>query len=424
MRTRVTPFFSALGAGFQLGQHAAADRGLLPPCRRMAFTSSQRMTEPSASFTPATSVRYTSASRTASHRAGRSHLVGVHVVVFAVEAKRQAGDDRNDARAPQALDPLRSRPSRSRRHSRGRAASSSPRGTCADRRRICRWTGCPASPIAATSCLLSWPAEHHHGHIAGLRVGNAQSVDEGRLAAQLLQASGSAPRRRRARSPACVLRGTDREWSWRTCSTSSLVVERGPANFHDELHCNPSFSSKPNIRFMFCTACPAAPFRRLSRHETSTARCAIGREREADVAVIGVQREFDLRQPRSAEDPHPGLACVELAQRLLQFFGGRRFRQLHVDGGQDSARNRQQMRRELQRTAVEPELLQHLAGVPMAKNVVGARSRRQPPQNVSWAIGCFPAPETPDFESQMIPCSTSTKPARIHGASARMMDVE
>src|SRR5260370_112647 len=32
----------------------------------------------------------------------------------------------------------------------------------------------------------------------------------------------------------------------------------------------PVFSSNPNIKFMFCTACPAAPFTRLSRAEKTT----------------------------------------------------------------------------------------------------------------------------------------------------------
>ena len=55
-----------------------------------------------------------------------------------------------------------------------------------------------------------------------------------------------------------------------------LVVERRASDFDHELHCNPSFSSKPNIRFMFWTACPAAPFSRLSMHDTNTARLPSG----------------------------------------------------------------------------------------------------------------------------------------------------
>jgi hypothetical protein len=38
----------------------------------------------------------------------------------------------------------------------------------------------------------------------------------------------------------------------------------------DALHSSPSDSPNPHIRFMFCTAWPAAPFKRLSRQETRT----------------------------------------------------------------------------------------------------------------------------------------------------------
>jgi hypothetical protein len=49
------------------------------------------------------------------------------------------------------------------------------------------------------------------------------------------------------------------------------VVEKAAAEL-DDLHSSPSLSSKPNIRLMFCTACEAAPFSRLSITETITAR--------------------------------------------------------------------------------------------------------------------------------------------------------
>src|SRR5208337_3119202 len=83
--------------------------------------------------------------------------------------------------------------------------------------------------------------------------------------------------------------------------------------------------------------------------------------------------KLDLRQARSPEDAHPGLPGVKLAERPLQLFDGCRFRQLHVDRGQDAPRNRQQMRRKLQRAAFKSELLQHLSRVPVAKDVVGGK---------------------------------------------------
>src|SRR5690348_12114544 len=50
------------------------------------------------------------------------------------------------------------------------------------------------------------------------------------------------------------------------------VVERSASDFYDDSQFRPSRSSNPHITFRFWTAWPAAPFIRLSRHETMTAR--------------------------------------------------------------------------------------------------------------------------------------------------------
>src|SRR5579872_176437 len=51
-----------------------------------------------------------------------------------------------------------------------------------------------------------------------------------------------------------------------------FAVEQRPAQFDEKLHNRPSVSGNPSARFMFCTACPAAPFPRLSIVQTTTAR--------------------------------------------------------------------------------------------------------------------------------------------------------
>ena len=123
--------------------------------------------------------------------------------------------------------------------------------------------------------LIQLPGQHHHGHIAGLRIGDAQSVDEGGLATQLLQ---RAAKRRAAAvdDHQLVAFATQAGNRLGELVDQFFVVERRATDFDHQLHCNPSFSSKPNIRFMFCTAWPAAPFSRLSMHETSTARLPSG----------------------------------------------------------------------------------------------------------------------------------------------------
>ena len=65
------------------------------------------MTSPSAPLTPGTSVRKTSASALRADGAGRGHLVGVDVVVLAVEAERDGGDDGDGAHLPDGFEPAR-----------------------------------------------------------------------------------------------------------------------------------------------------------------------------------------------------------------------------------------------------------------------------------------------------------------------------
>ena len=58
----------------------------------------------------------------------------------------------------------------------------------------------------------------------------------------------------------------------RTLMHEFFVIEGRAADLDHDSQFRPSCSSKPNITFMFWTACPAAPFIKLSRHETKTRR--------------------------------------------------------------------------------------------------------------------------------------------------------
>src|SRR5579862_9890889 len=53
---------------------------------------------------------------------------------------------------------------------------------------------------------------------------------------------------------------------------SGLIFKSRAADLYHDLHCNPSVSAQPYIRFIFCIACPAAPLSKLSRHETRIRR--------------------------------------------------------------------------------------------------------------------------------------------------------
>src|SRR5438309_8069289 len=61
------------------------------------------------------------------------------------------------------------------------------------------------------------------------------------------------------------------------CGEQSRSVQCVSADLYDEtLHSNRSDSENPKARFMFCTACPAAPLSRLSRQLMTVTRLPSG----------------------------------------------------------------------------------------------------------------------------------------------------
>src|SRR5438477_7472109 len=69
------------------------------------------------------------------------------------------------------------------------------------------------------------------------------------------------------------------------------VIQRGAADLDHDFQFRPSRWSHPNMRFRFCTAWPAAPFRRLSRQETITSRSPSG-ERAKPMSQKLVRAEY------------------------------------------------------------------------------------------------------------------------------------
>src|SRR3989339_694920 len=74
-----------------------------------------------------------------------------------------------------------------------------------------------------------------------------------------------------ARNDGFVLHGAAAQLDDEGAVTESLEVGQGLEQdmglFDDVFHRIPSASSKPNMRFRFCTACPACPLSRLSMAE-------------------------------------------------------------------------------------------------------------------------------------------------------------
>ena len=119
--------------------------------------------------------------------------------------------------------------------------------------------------------LIHDPRQDHQSHVARFGVGDAQSMHEFTFFTHHFQgARQCAPSAMHHHNLMPIVRQLNHRL--RTFLQRRLVFYCSPADFDDNLHCNPSLSSHPYIRFMFCTACPAAPFSRLSRQETTTSR--------------------------------------------------------------------------------------------------------------------------------------------------------
>src|SRR5215469_10990316 len=119
--------------------------------------------------------------------------------------------------------------------------------------------------------LVHHAAEHHQRDIASLGVRDSQAIHKFTLFAELLENTRQCLTAAVHHSyPMSILSQLcDRS---RALAQNFRFVESCSPNFHHDCHCRPSSSPHAYIRFMFCTACPAAPFSRLSMQETSTSR--------------------------------------------------------------------------------------------------------------------------------------------------------
>ncbi len=118
-------------------------------------------------------------------------------------------------------------------------------------------------PIDASSHYFNYRIEHR-------RSGDAQAIHElaldaalGQVARHLLAATVDHHRR--------VVPRNCRDLPGESLA-GCIGIQQRTAQFYQQLHSSPSASGYPSIRFMFCTACPAAPLTRLSIALTTTAR--------------------------------------------------------------------------------------------------------------------------------------------------------
>ncbi len=180
-----------------------------------------------------------------------SHLVRIHVVVFAIRTQRHRRQHRNSALAPDGIQParldrtdfsdisqvvaLRLLLASAERHA--VAAAESDRGTS-------------GGDDGRDQTLVHHSGEHHQRDIAGLRVGDSQAVYEIAFLAQKFQ-------RARKRGSAAVHHGDAVAVIRQFNDGASALLQRGfvlecrAAQLDYNLHCKPSCSLNPYMRFMF-----------------------------------------------------------------------------------------------------------------------------------------------------------------------------
>jgi hypothetical protein len=98
---------------------------------------------------------------------------------------------------------------------------------------------------------------------------------------------------------------------------------------------------------------------------------AAGCECEAEVAEVGADNVLDLGQVRRGVQPDERAVLVEGLEDLADCGGVGGGVELQVEGGEDAARDGQQVGRELDLAGGQMKLLEHLAGVTVAEDGVG-----------------------------------------------------
>ena len=178
----------------------------------------------------------------------------------------------------------------------------------------------PERAESRDEALVHLAGEDHQRDVAGFGIGDAQAVDEFALLAQRLQ-------RARQLHAAAMDHGhlvaiahqvgngahaaiqQRRSFKARAAEFDTYFIPALRFGFIRDLPLR-----QPSITFMFCTAWPAAPFSRLSRQLTITARRPSRRKLKSDVGVIGAHRVLNLRQ-RVFIDPHHRAAMQKIRDK-------------------------------------------------------------------------------------------------------------
>lgn len=155
----------------------------------------------------------------------------------------------------------------------------------------------------------------------------------------------------------------------------------------------PSPSSSPNIRFMFCTACPDAPFSRLSMTDTTCSLPSyLG---HAQQGLVGIDDLFEI-DAAGGDVREEGRGVVILVQPA-----GRRLveRAVGVDAGEDAAGEIAAHRHEIDGLAEAGLQASQVASdfdqVLVREGFVDRNVVRPPAESGSWPKALRPRPSNP-----------------------------
>ena len=249
-----------------------------------------------------------------------SHLIGIHVVVFAIRAKRDRRQHRNSALSPNCFQPARSRPNRFRQRIPGHnpASVSCARGTTSRRRRKDQPPDIRRHSIAATRLLFTMPARTIRRDVARFGIGNSQPIDEIALLAQQASACASArlppPCTTVTRCPSCASSTMARA---HFCSVDFSSSAAPPILTRSSLQAFFFFPSVHQIHVLNRLAGRA--FEQIIDARNQNQPPPIVREAETQIAIIGVQGKLDLRQIRSGKNAYPRLAGVKITKAGFHF---------------------------------------------------------------------------------------------------------
>src|SRR5208337_1843218 len=201
---------------------------------------------------------------------GRSHVIGIDVVELAVRAQPEARGNRGKLLPPErfekahidagqiahiaeaALDVVM--------HERCGGETGRVRRGDAD-------SGLAFCGNRGGKPFIKQPGEYHYSDIAGFAIGDAQSGDKFAFNPETLEGGGEETATAMNHQD-FVAMPRERGDVLRELLHGGGIFEQSAREFDDNPHKSPVCSSRPSVRFMFCTACPAAPFPKLSRHET------------------------------------------------------------------------------------------------------------------------------------------------------------